>query len=62
MAARRGDGHRLIRWLWTSRRVDAKLARAGLAPLSALWRLGIGARLIIVSGSRNRSAKGKQQR
>ena len=44
MAARRGDGHRLIRWLWTSRRVDAKLARAGLAPLSALWRLGIGAR------------------
>ena len=38
MAGRRGDGHRLIRWLWTSRRIDAKLARAGLAPLSGAWR------------------------
>lgn len=44
MAARRGDGHRLIRWLWTSRRADAKLARAGLTPLSALWRVGVGVR------------------
>ena len=33
MAARRGDGHRLIRWLWTSRRFDARLARAGLTPI-----------------------------
>lgn len=38
MAARRGDGHRLIRWLWTSRRLDARLARAGLLPLAGLWR------------------------
>lgn len=44
MVAKRGDGHRLIRWLWTSQRADARLARAGLAPFSALWRLGVGAR------------------
>ncbi len=37
MARRRGDTHRLIRWLWTSRRIDARLARAALLPLSALW-------------------------
>lgn len=44
MATRRGDGHRLIRWLWTSRRIDARLARAGLAPLAGLWRAGVAAR------------------
>ena len=44
MAARRGDGHRLIRWLWTSRRFDARLARAGLTPLSWLWEAGVAAR------------------
>ena len=44
MAGRRGDGHRLIRWLWTSPRIDARLARAGLSPLAALWRAGVGAR------------------
>lgn len=44
MAIRRGDGHRLIRWLWTSRRWDARLARAGLAPLAGLWRAAVGAR------------------
>jgi tetraacyldisaccharide 4'-kinase len=38
MAGRRGDTHRLIRWLWTSRRPDARLARAALVPLSGLWR------------------------
>ncbi|MGE0441900.1 MAG: tetraacyldisaccharide 4'-kinase [Gemmatimonadales bacterium] len=38
MAVKRGDGHRIIRWLWTSRRVDARLARAGLAPLATLWK------------------------
>ncbi len=38
MAGRRGDGHRLIRWLWTSRRLGARLARAGLSPLASLWR------------------------
>ena len=41
---RRGDGHRLIRWLWTSRRVDARLARAALLPFSAVWRAGMAAR------------------
>jgi tetraacyldisaccharide 4'-kinase len=46
MARRRGDGHRLIRWLWTSRRLDARLARAALLPLSALCRLWMDARLL----------------
>ena len=41
---RRGDGHRLIRWLWTSRRLDARMARLGLLPFAGLWRAGIGAR------------------
>ncbi|HEX6432674.1 MAG TPA: tetraacyldisaccharide 4'-kinase [Gemmatimonadales bacterium] len=36
--ARRGDTHRIVRWLWTSRRVDARLARLALLPASALWR------------------------
>jgi len=38
MARRRGDTHRLIRWLWTSPRLDARLARAALLPVAALWR------------------------
>lgn len=37
MARRRSDTHRLIRWLWTSRRFDARLARTALLPVSALW-------------------------
>ncbi len=41
---RRGDGHRLIRWLWTSRRFDARLARTGLLPFAGLWRVGMAAR------------------
>ena len=41
---RRGDGHRLIRWLWTSRRVDARLARLALLPFAAVWRAGMAAR------------------
>lgn len=44
MAQRRGDTHRLIRWLWTSRRLDARLARAALLPVSVLWRAWMGAR------------------
>lgn len=44
MARRRGDTHRLIRWLWTSRRVDARLARTALLPISALWRVATGVR------------------
>jgi tetraacyldisaccharide 4'-kinase len=33
---RRPDGHRAIRWLWTSRRLDARLARAVLVPAALL--------------------------
>src|ERR687890_667025 len=35
--ARRGDSHRVVRWLWTSRRPDATLVRLALLPASALW-------------------------
>jgi len=28
--SRRGDTHRVMRWLWTSRRPDARLARLAL--------------------------------
>jgi tetraacyldisaccharide 4'-kinase len=35
---RRGDTHRVMRWLWTSRRPDARLARLALLPASGLWR------------------------
>jgi tetraacyldisaccharide 4'-kinase len=35
---RRGDTHRAVRWLWTSRRPDARLARLALLPASGLWR------------------------
>lgn len=41
---RRGDGHRLLRWLWTSRRVDARVARAALLPGSGLWQCALWAR------------------
>lgn len=46
MAKRRGDRHRLIRWLWTSRRVDARLARAALLPVAMLWRGVMGVRTL----------------
>ena len=36
--ARRGDSHRVVRWLWTSRRPDARLVRLALLPASVLWR------------------------
>lgn len=42
--SRRGDTHRVMRWLWTSRRPDARLARLALLPLAGLWRLGMDAR------------------
>lgn len=42
--SRRGDRHRLIRWLWTSRRLDARLARGALLPFAAAWRFGMGMR------------------
>lgn len=41
---RRGDTHRLIRWLWTSRSIGARLARLALLPLAALWRIATGLR------------------
>ncbi|HEX7024774.1 MAG TPA: tetraacyldisaccharide 4'-kinase [Gemmatimonadales bacterium] len=33
-----------MRWLWTSRRFDARLARLGLLPFAGVWRAGMGAR------------------
>jgi tetraacyldisaccharide 4'-kinase len=42
--ARRGDSHRVVRWLWTSRRPDARLVRLALLPASALWRGVMAAR------------------
>ncbi len=41
---RRGDGHRFVRWLWTSRRLDARAARALLVPASGLWAAGMAVR------------------
>ena len=41
---RRGDTHRMVRWLWTSRRPDARLARLALLPVSGLWRGAMAAR------------------
>lgn len=38
--AKRGSTHRLMRWLWTSRRMDARLARLALLPAAGLWRAG----------------------
>ncbi len=35
---RRGDTHRVVRWLWTSRRPDARLARLALLPAAGIWR------------------------
>jgi tetraacyldisaccharide 4'-kinase len=42
--ARRGDSHRVVRWLWTSRRPDARLVRLALLPAAALWRGAMAAR------------------
>jgi tetraacyldisaccharide 4'-kinase len=44
MKRRRGDTHRFIRWLWTSRRLEAKVARLPLLPAAALWRGGMALR------------------
>ncbi len=41
---RRGDTHRFIRWLWTSRRFDARLLRMVLLPLSGLWAAAVALR------------------
>jgi len=42
--SRLGDTHRVMRWLWTSRRPDARLARLALLPASGLWRLAMDGR------------------
>src|SRR6478609_5035722 len=42
--ARRGDSHRVVRWLWTSRRPDARLVRLALLPASGLWRAAMTVR------------------
>ena len=42
--ARRGDTHRLLRWLWTSRRPEARLARLALLPASTIYRGAMAAR------------------
>jgi tetraacyldisaccharide 4'-kinase len=44
MPRRRGDAHRVVRWLWTSRGPGARLARGMLLPASALWRGGMALR------------------
>ncbi len=41
---RRGDTHRLMRWLWTSRRIDARLVRVALLPLAGLWKAAVSVR------------------
>ncbi len=41
---RRSDSHRIIRWLWTSNRIDAKAARLALLPASGLWYLAMSLR------------------
>lgn len=41
---RRSDSHRIIRWLWTSNRIDAKAARLTLLPASWLWFLAMSLR------------------
>ena len=45
--ARRGSTHRLMRWLWTSRRLDARLTRLALLPAAGLWRLSTAARTAV---------------
>ncbi|HET7041842.1 MAG TPA: tetraacyldisaccharide 4'-kinase, partial [Gemmatimonadales bacterium] len=37
MTGRRGDGHRMIRWLWTSPRLGARLVRLALLPVAASY-------------------------
>jgi tetraacyldisaccharide 4'-kinase len=44
MPRRRGDGHRLVRWLWTSRSPGARVSRAVLVPASLVWDAAMAAR------------------
>ncbi|MEO8479584.1 MAG: tetraacyldisaccharide 4'-kinase [Gemmatimonadota bacterium] len=41
---RRSDGHRFVRWLWTSRRLDARLVRAIFVPSAVLYQIVMRAR------------------
>lgn len=43
MPRRSGRSFRVARWLWTSQRLDARVARAALVPAAGLWRLWQGA-------------------
>jgi tetraacyldisaccharide 4'-kinase len=47
MRRRRGDQHRVMRWLWTSRRFDARLARLALLPAAGLFRASMAARTLV---------------
>ena len=47
MARASRDSHRLIRWLWASRRVDARAVRLVLLPLAALYRLAMRIRTFV---------------
>ena len=44
MPRRRGDGHRVVRWLWTNRSPGARIGRALLVPASFLWQAVMTAR------------------
>lgn len=44
--ARGIDTHRLMRWLWNSRRADARLMRLGMLPVAAVWHAGMTARTV----------------
>ena len=46
---RRGDSHRVMRWLWTSGRPDARIARLALLPASGLWRGAMAVRRRVVA-------------
>ena len=58
--ARGGDSHRVVRWLWTSRRPDARLARLALLPAAACGgrhgREGVGLSAGLAPGARSAAA------
>lgn len=41
---RRGDSHRALRWLWTSRKLEARLVRLPLVPAAGLWKAAMWTR------------------
>ncbi|HET9065792.1 MAG TPA: tetraacyldisaccharide 4'-kinase [Gemmatimonadales bacterium] len=44
---RRNDGHRFVRWLWTSRRFDARVVRAIFVPSAILYRIVMRIRAMV---------------